>query len=104
MRKRNIGAIVGTAVAGTVMALSFHGSAGAAAAVPAAEQVTQEHTNGSVVDRPEAIASLAGKAYVHGKAATGAVTDAMDNFSLGSLFAAPADIDNGVDSSTAFDR
>jgi hypothetical protein len=102
MRKRNIGAVVGTAVAGTVLALAFQGSAGAATAIPAAGQVAQADTQ--VVDEPQAIASLAQKAYVHGKAATGSVTDALDNFSLGSLFAAPMNVDGDTSGSTAFDR
>ena len=51
-----------------------------------------------------ALASLAAKATVHAKAAAQAASDVADNFSLGSLLAAPADISGDVSGSTAFDK
>ncbi|MEV6655303.1 hypothetical protein [Streptomyces sp. NPDC051219] len=97
MKKKFAAAAVGVALGGSLIAVTLQGSAQAAPATPVAQTAATAQATGPI-DTPQVIGSIAGKAakavgkaagkaYVHGKAATG--SGASNHSIIGSLWGAP---------------
>ncbi|MEV4684905.1 hypothetical protein [Streptomyces kurssanovii] len=96
MKKKFAAAAVGVALGGSLIAVTLQGSAQAAPAAPVSQAAATAQAG--PIDTPQVIGSLAGKAakavgkaagkaYVHGKAATG--SGASNHSLIGSLWGAP---------------